>query len=99
MFLTHREGFGNVAIEAASCGIPTFAYDVVGVQDSVKEGVSGKRFPVGEYDKIAADIDDASTDPLFSQKYPEARVWAVKNFEQKTVWRNYLEYFNNCLYL
>lgn len=97
LFLTHREGFGNVAIEAASSGIPTFAYNVVGVKDSVKEGVSGKRFPVGDYDKIATAIDDASIDPLFSKKYSEARAWAVKGFEQKVVWYNYLEYFNSHL--
>lgn len=94
LFLTHREGFGNVAIEAASSGVPTFSYDVVGVKDSVKEGISGKRFPAGDYDKIAAAIDDASTDPLFLQKYSKARDWAVENFEQQKVWRNYLEYFN-----
>lgn len=95
LFLTHREGFGNVAIEAASSGVPTFAYNVVGVKDSVKEGLSGKRFAVGDYDGIATAIDDASTDPSFLQKYSEARSWVVKNFEQKEVWRNHLEYFNN----
>src|SRR5699024_1392661 len=46
LFLTHREGFGNVAIEAAAMGIPTLAYDVVGVRDSVAEGISGLKVPL-----------------------------------------------------
>src|SRR5690606_2206871 len=34
LFLSHREGFGNVAIEAAAMGVPTIAFDVVGIRDS-----------------------------------------------------------------
>lgn len=97
LFLTHREGFGNVAIEAASCGIPTFAYDVVGVQDSVKEGVSGKHFKVGDYDAIAAAIDNASTDPAFIHNYSGAREWAIENFEQQAVWNNYLQFYQGVI--
>ena len=97
LFLTHREGFGNVAIEAASCGIPTFAYDVVGVKDSVKEGVSGKKFAFKDFKAIASAIDDASTDPNFSTKYPNARDWVIENFEQRKVWDNYLSFYNSVM--
>ncbi len=36
------EGFGMVAIEAAAHGVPTVAFAVGGVCDSVKDGVSGR---------------------------------------------------------
>lgn len=36
-----REGWGFVVIEAASCGIPTVAYNVAGLKDSVIEGKTG----------------------------------------------------------
>ena len=94
LFLTHREGFGNVAIEAASCSVPTFAYDVVGVKDSVNEGVSGKKFAFQDFESIANAIDEASKDPSFKNKYPNARDWAVESFEQKRVWKNYLSFYN-----
>lgn len=93
LFLTHREGFGNVAIEAASCGIPTFAYSVIGVKDSVKEGVSGKKFPFKDFKSIANAIDEAASDEDFDKKYPHARDWAVRNFDQKLVWENYLNFY------
>jgi len=94
LFLSHREGFGNVAIEAASCGIPTFAYDIIGVKDSVNEGVSGKKFAFQDFESIANAIDEASKDPSFKSKYPNARDWAIESFEQKKVWKNYLSFYN-----
>ena len=97
LFLTHREGFGNVAIEAASCSVPTFAYDVVGVKDSVNEGISGKKFAFQDFKAIASAIDEASTDPNFNSKYPNARNWAIDNFEQKNVWNNYLGFYNSLM--
>lgn len=95
LFLSHREGFGNVAIEAASCGVPTFAYDVTGVKDSVKNGISGQRFDFKDTKAIARAIDEAAKSTDFSSKYPNARSWAVENFEQKKVWQNYLEFYLN----
>lgn len=95
LFLSHREGFGNVAIEAASCGVPTFAYDVVGIKDSVKNGVSGKRFKFKDTKAIAKAIDSAAEDKDFASKYSDARNWAVENFEQKKVWQNYLDFYLN----
>lgn len=97
LFLTHREGFGNVAVEAASCGIPTFAYDVVGVKDSVKNRISGKKFDFQDFESIAHAIDEASIDPDFNKKYPHARKWVIENFEQQKVWKNYLNFYNTIL--
>lgn len=35
------EGFGMVALEAAAHGLPTFAFNVGGINDAVAEGISG----------------------------------------------------------
>lgn len=93
LFLSHREGFGNVAIEAASCGVPTFAYDVVGIKDSVSEGVSGKRFIFKDTENIAKEIKKAANNPNFKLEYKSARGWAVQNFEQEVIWQNYLDFY------
>ncbi|MEZ7500931.1 glycosyltransferase [Psychrobacter sp. Arc29] len=93
LFLTHREGFGNVAIEAASCGVPTFAYDVIGVKDSVKIGVSGEKFVFQDFEAVASAIDEASKDPNFNERYPNARAWVIENFEKEKVWKNYLDFY------
>ena len=93
LFLSYREGFGSVAIEAASCGIPTFAYDVVGVKDSVKEGVSGQKFKFKDAATVATAISTATTDEGFKDKYPEARGWATAHFEQKKLWQSFLSFY------
>lgn len=97
LFLTHREGFGNVAIEATSCGVPTFAYDVIGVKDSVREGVSGRKFGFKDTVSIAKAIEEAAMDPYFHSRYPSAQDWAIENFAQEKVWDNYLSFYNSVL--
>lgn len=38
---SHREGFGNVIIEAAACNLPAIASDIYGLSDAVQNGYSG----------------------------------------------------------
>lgn len=97
LFLSHREGFGNVAIEAASCGIPTFAYDIIGVKNSVKEGISGRKFDFKDTVSISKAIEEAALDPHFHSKYPLAREWTIKNFAQEKVWNNLLRFYEGSL--
>lgn len=93
LFLSYREGFGSVAIEAASCGVPTFAYDVVGVKDSVKQNVSGQKFQLRDTVTVVKAIKQAIADTNFKDKYPKARAWAVQHFEQKELWKSYLDFY------
>jgi len=37
----HHEGWGTVVMEAAAASVPTVAFNVAGVRDSVQDGVSG----------------------------------------------------------
>ena len=36
-----REGFGNIIIEAASCGVPTIAYEIYGIKNAIKNKITG----------------------------------------------------------
>lgn len=92
LFLTHREGFGNVAIEAAACGIPTIAFDVVGVRDSVSKGLSGELFDRHDLEGVASFIE------MFAgarERFPfeRARDWAVDSFACEGVWENYRRFY------
>lgn len=91
LFLSHREGFGNVAIEAAACGTPTFAYDIVGIKDSVKEGISGKRFKFKETEEIFYAIENFKASNI--NLYSECAAWAKDKFQQEKVWENYLKFY------
>lgn len=98
LFLSYREGFGNVAIEAASCNVPTFAYDVTGIKDSVNHGVTGLRFEFKDIHSISAEIEKSVKHPLlFKEKFSKSRDWAVKNFEQEKVWENYLNFYKETI--
>ena len=94
LFLTHRDGFGNVAIEAAACGTPTFCYDISGLKDSVEQDVSGHRFQFQDYTAIADKINEASANKeMFLMKYRDASNWAISNFNSFKVWDRYLDFY------
>lgn len=94
LFLSHREGFGNVAIEAASCNVPTFCYDISGLKDSVINNVSGKRFDFQDYISIAKAINEAKANPgRFKENYSGSRAWVLENFSQDKVWKEYLKFY------
>ena len=94
LFLSHREGFGNVALEAASCGLPTIGFDVVGVRDSIAEGISGFRVPVGDTDAVAERIGEHLDAPgRLRAAFPGARAWAVANFGEQAQWMSFLTFF------
>lgn len=94
LFLTHREGFGNVAIEAAAMGVPTIAFDVVGVRDSVVEGVSGLLFQRGDSASVAHTIVKSIQEPeLMRAQFAGSREWAIQNFSKEHVWDKYKDYY------
>lgn len=50
------EGFGMVALEAAAHGLPSVAFDVGGVPDAVKPGVTGALVGQGEYREFGEEV-------------------------------------------
>jgi len=42
---SYREGFGNVVIEAASCGLPSIGSNIYGLIDAIKSGETGLLVP------------------------------------------------------
>lgn len=47
------EGWGQSTMEAAACGVPTVAYDVPGIHESVKSGRSGILVKDGDTDALS----------------------------------------------
>ncbi|MER5623808.1 glycosyltransferase family 4 protein [Streptosporangium sp. NPDC002544] len=72
------EGWGLTVIEAAAFGVPTVAYDVAGLRDSIKDGVTGWLVRDGE--TLADAVDRAIgelTDPVRRAAVQQAcRTWA-----------------------
>lgn len=71
------EGFGMVAIEAASRGLPTAAFASGGVIDAVEDGASGRIVQQNDYQALA----DAVTELLASEgEYREAAIAFAQSF-------------------
>ena len=91
---TQREGFPNVVLEAAACGLPVVTTDATGAVDSVVDDVTG--FVVGRRDgeafgrALARLADDAA---LRARLGAAARRRVETAFDQRKVWEGmYREY-------
>jgi glycosyltransferase involved in cell wall biosynthesis len=60
---SYREGFSNVIIQAAACGVPAVGSDIYGISDAVEDGKTGLLFPMGQVrglaDALTCLIEDA----------------------------------------
>jgi glycosyltransferase involved in cell wall biosynthesis len=53
---SQREGFGNVAPEAAACGARVAAPDVMGLREAMVDGVTGRLFAADASDDVVANM-------------------------------------------
>ena len=52
--MSDRESFGVSALEALACGVPAFGYNVGGLPEVIRDGVTGYLRPVGDVEGVAA---------------------------------------------
>lgn len=84
----HHEGWGMVVMEAAAAGVPTVAFDVDGVRDSVVAGVTGVLAPdehafVDQWVRLATDAAARTAMAKAARQHAAGFTWerAVDEFE------------------
>ena len=83
---TKREGFPNVALEAAACGVPVVTTAVTGAVDSVLEGETGAIVPAGQDQMFCATVVDLLLDPILRRQMGmHARSWVARYFDEEVV--------------
>ncbi|PIG99287.1 hypothetical protein AMD26_004800 [Deinococcus sp. UR1] len=97
-FPSYREGLGLVPLEAAMHGVPSVVTDTTGAKDTVRDGATGWRVPVGDADALARALIAALTDPLEAHRRGEAgRAWVTEQFDPEIVQQRWVDYYDQLL--
>jgi glycosyltransferase involved in cell wall biosynthesis len=93
---SYREGFGLAVIEAAACEVPTVAYRIDGVIDSVDEGKTGLLVPLKNTEALAQTMSNLVENPDQVRAMGlEARQRVEKDFTVQAISGAWLEYYDN----
>jgi len=95
---SYREGFGNVIIEAAACGIPSIASNIYGLTDAVSNQETGILFEAGNVEMLQFFMEEFLRDKKRVKKYGnQALKRAQKKFSHEVITVELLDFFKRCL--
>lgn len=84
---TYREGFPNVALEAAAMGLPIVATSVPGCTDAVRDGVTGTLVPARDAGALAGALRRYLEDPALRDRHGQAgRQRVLAEFRREAIW-------------
>lgn len=84
---TYREGFPNVALEAAAMSLPIVATDVPGCRDAVLDGVTGTLVPARDARALERALERYLIDPALRANHgAAARKRVLADFRREAVW-------------
>lgn len=92
---SEKEGFGQVALEALSCGVPVIGTHTGGLPEVVVHPSSGILRPVGDVDGMARAVLDVLGDPVRHQGMRRSAHRRSQRFSEEHVVPEYLQMFKN----
>lgn len=97
-FPTHREGFGNVSIEAQALGVPVITTNVTGAKDTVIDGETGYIVAKGNYTDISNKTEMLINDSDLLKKLGDnAMIRVNEKFDSKIIWNDLLKLYREKL--
>ena len=95
IFLSKREGLGNVILEAGSCGIPTFCWNTIGTMDAIPDFAKFLLVDIYNYKVLIQSIEKYLTQPFSKAEKQEFSNWYITNFSQEFVLESFYSYIRN----
>ena len=97
IFLSKREGLGNVILEAGACGVPTFCWNIIGTKDAIPDFASDFLIPYGDINLLEKSVVSYLNSPLNQSEKFVLTQWYQDNFEQKKVLTDFVGFINDSL--
>jgi glycosyltransferase involved in cell wall biosynthesis len=95
---TYREGFPNVALEAAAMALPIVATRVTGCVDAVQDGVTGTLVPPYDAAALGTALERYLDDPALCARHGEAaRRRVLSDFRPEEIWAALLDEYERLL--
>lgn len=95
---SYREGFGQVALEAAASGLPAIASRIYGVTDAVADGETGLLHPPGDVEALAQLMEKLLAQPELRGRLGNAgRSRALRDFSAKGVSQALLDFYRRTM--
>lgn len=89
------EGFGIVAHEAATAGLPVVASGIEGIVDSVVDGKNGILLPTRDSDAFTKEIERLIVDPSSRKRFgKQARTYTLAHFSWKHIATEYVALYD-----
>lgn len=92
IFLSKREGLGNVILEAGACGVPTFCWDIIGTKDAIPDFAQEFLISYGEMKLLEKSVGNYLYSPLERREKLKLARWYLDNFEQKKVLSEFVKF-------
>lgn len=97
VFLSKREGLGNVILEAGACGVPTLGWDIIGVQDAIPYFAKNCLIPYGNFHILQEAILSFIDKPLTQSEKKTLSQWYIDNYDQTKVLKSFVVFIMSCL--
>ena len=96
---SYREGFGVAILEAAALGIPSIGSNIHGIQDAIVDKKTGYLFNVGDEIDLLSKMEKFINVPNYKKIMGlKAKQRTQKQFEQKMILREFINYYHNLLF-
>jgi glycosyltransferase involved in cell wall biosynthesis len=97
-FPSRREGFPNVPLEAAACGLPVVGYAATGTVDAVIDGVTGTLVPTGDWKALGRAIEQYLVDDGRRRRQGRAGLERVRrDFVPEHLWEGWSQVYRELL--